>query len=309
MPKAFLTAIAAYLLALSSAVAVENEVGFAQSEGSLAIKIGGRSFGTYVYRDDKILRPYFAHLHAPGGSQVTRHHPPIPGTDAADHDTMHPGLWLGFGDISGADFWRNKAVVRHVEFIDKPSTDAGGGRFAVRNRYVAHDKTVCEEVCRVAVQLGRHGYLILLDSRFSGPDDFYFGDQEEMGLGVRVATPMAVKNGGSLTNSDGLVGEKQVWGKQADWCDYSGVVAGMPAGILLVPDPKNFRRSWFHARDYGFVAANPFGRNAFTKGEKSKVTVPRGESLRLGFAILFHAGPVDLPAAYAEALQALGAGG
>ena len=60
----------------------------------------------------------------------------------------------------------------------------------------------------------------MLDSQFSGPEEFYFGDQEEMGLGVRVATPLAVKNGGRLLKSEGGIGEKQVWVRQSDWCDY-----------------------------------------------------------------------------------------
>jgi len=105
---------------------------------------------------------------------------------------------------------------------------------------------------------------------------------------------MAVNHGGTITNRDGGRNEREVWGKQADWCDYSG----REAGILVMPDPANFRRSWFHARDYGFVAANPFGRRSFTKGEPSKVVVQPGEALTLRFGVLIHDGGVDPAAAY-----------
>jgi len=54
--------------------------------------------------------------------------------------------------------------------------------------------------------------------------------------------------------------------------------------------------------------ANPFGRHAFGKGEKSQVIVKRGESFRLRFGILIHAGAredsVDLQRAY-EAVRDL----
>ena len=149
------------------------------------------------------------------------------------------------------------------------------------------------------------GYLIDWASEFTGPEDFAFGDQEEMGLGVRVATPLTVKNGGQILNSDGSKNEKQVWGKQADWCDYGGEIDGQPVGVTLMPDPKNFRRSWFHARDYGVLVANPFGRNAFTKGEKSKVVVRKGETFRLRFGVLVHSGKVDVAAAYKDWLAAV----
>jgi hypothetical protein len=289
------------------AVRADDEVSFTTGADSLQIAVGGRPFATYVFRDEKIPRPYLAHVRAPSGTQVTRNHPPIEGTDATDHDTFHPGIWLAFGDLSGADFWRNKAKVKHVEFVEQPTAKRDGGQFAVKNRYALGDKIICDEVCRITIRVRPAGYLILWDSQFTGSDDFYFGDQEELGLGVRVATPLAVKNGGRMTNSDGLENGQQIWGKQADWCDYSGTIDARPLGVLLVPDPRNFRRSWFHARDYGFLAANPFGRNAFTGGAKSKVTVRKGQSLRLRFALLIHSGPIDLQAAHRDALSALDA--
>ena len=123
-----------------------------------------------------------------------------------------------------------------------------------------------------------------------------------MGFGVRVATPITVKNGGRILNADGLKNESEAWGKQSDWCDYSGVIDGRWAGVTLMPSPANFRRSWFHARDYGLLVANPFGRNAFTNGEKSRVDVRKPNALRIRFGILLHSSEdesrMDLDAAY-----------
>jgi hypothetical protein len=302
--RSLLTVLLGLLAPLPLASAAEP-VGFARSEDRLEIRIGTRPFATYVFRDPKILRPYLAHVRAPDGAQVTRNLPPVAGTDRTDHDTMHPGIWLAFGDLDGADFWRNKGAVEHTEFVENPTAAEGVGRFAVKNRYRDHDRVVCQEVCRIRIEALEGRTLVVWDSTFSGDQQFAFGDQEEMGLGVRVATPLAVVNGGTLSNADGHKNEKQLWGKPSDWCDYSGLIAGQPAGIMLVPDPKNFRRSWFHARDYGFVAANPFGHKAFTGGEASQVVVRPGESLRLRYAVVVHSGPVDLPAVATSALQAL----
>jgi hypothetical protein len=49
--------------------------------------------------------------------------------------------------------------------------------------------------------------------------------------------------------------------------------------------------------------ANPFGRDAFTQGEKSKVVVRKGQSLRLRFGILVWSGESDPGSAYREYLQ------
>ncbi len=287
------------LLLAAPAQAQPAKVTFVRNETSLGIRIDCKPFATYVWNDVKVKRPYFMHLRAPNGTQVTRNHPPKAG-DATDHDTMHPGLWLAFGDLAGADFWRNKGTVTHVEFVAGPIVTKDGGSFAVRNRYAAGGKTLCEEVCRITITARAAGYFIDWTSEFTGADDFHFGDQEEMGLGVRVATPLTVKAGGCILNSAGAKNEKQVWGKLADWCDYSGTIDGTEVGVALFPDPANFRRSWFHARDYGVLVANPFGKNAFAGGDKSKLVVKKGETFRIRFGVLVHSGKTDLGAAFAE---------
>jgi len=150
---------------------------------------------TYVFRDDKILRPYFAHVHAPGAIQVMRNHPPVPGVDATDHDAMHPGLWLAFGDSSGQDFWLNKARIVHVRFVKPPVVRGGRVIFTAENSFqAASGEQVCKQVSRLTVADRPSGHLLIWEATFRPEQrDMVFGDAEEMGLGVRVATPIAVK--------------------------------------------------------------------------------------------------------------------
>jgi hypothetical protein len=294
------------------------QVAVKQLDGKVEITIGGRRFATYFYRDPKITRPYFAHVHAPDGTQVTRHHPPIPGQDTLDHPEFHPGIWMAFGDISGNDYWRLKARVENGDMIEEPRGGAGEGAFAVRNRYLdAADphRVVCNEFCRFRVVARPEGALLLWDSTFTGNDEFSFGDQEEMGLGIRVATPLRVQvvdstlppPTGTMTDAKGGKNGAQIGGNSAEWCDYSGTVDGHRVGMTIFCHPDNFRPSWFHARDYGFLAANAFGRAAFHKGETSKIVVKPGESLRLRYGILVHSeedgNKPDLDAAYQDYLQ------
>ena len=140
-----------------------------------------------------------------------------------------------------------------------------------------------------------------------------------MGIGFRIATPMRVEKesagrmpagNGTILDSEGRRNGDEVWGNSADWCDYSGTLEGKHLGITLFCHPQNFRPSWFHARDYGLLEANPFGRDAFGKGEKSKVPVKPGEELRLRYGVFVHASPKgespDLAAAYADYLTVAG---
>lgn len=275
-----------------------------QQPDCLLITDGGKPVASYVFRDDKILRPYFAQVYAPGGIQVTRNHPPIPGVDATDHDTMHPGVWLAFGDLSGHDFWRNKAAIVHERFLVPPAVHDGRLTFATENALrTAGGQRICQQTSHLAIARRPAGYLLTWEATFkSDQGDFVFGDQEEMGLGVRVATAITEKSKGTIRNSAGAEGASATWGRAADWADYSGVVHQVRAGVLLMPDPANFRPSWFHNRDYGLMVANPFGHSALAKGEKSAVVVKKGEPFRLRFGVLLHAAPpgqeVDLDAEY-----------
>jgi hypothetical protein len=307
-------ALAIWLVASAGTRADDGpEVAFRQEPRQLQITIGGSPLAVYVFRDPTIPRPYFDHVHAPGTIPVTRNHPPIAGQDPTDHAELHPGLWLAFGDLGGADYWRNRAQVEHEGFVEPPTGAAGRGTFTVRNRYrsARGEATVCREVCRYTILARPAGTLLIVESTFSSDQgDFAFGDQEEMGFGVRVSTPLAVKQGGRIVNSNGARDERQVRGEAADWCDYSGTIGARRAGVTLMPDPRNFRRSWFHARDYGLLVANPFGRKSLAKGPESQVVVKRGEAFRLGFGVLLHTsttdGETDLAASYRDYLKQIG---
>lgn len=303
--------VAAATLAAQALAADPPKVELNKQPGQVEITVGGKPFATYVYADPKISRPYFAHVHAPNGTQVTRNHPPIAGKDKMDHPEFHPGIWMAFGDISGNDYWRLKAPVKQ----SKLTLNADAGELSADSQYFsANDpsEVVCEESSRFQILPTKAGTLLTWDSTFTSPHEFTFGDQEEMGLGIRVATPLRVEAGdgsippgnGTMTDSAGRKNGEQIGGNSADWCDYSGTIDGQHVGMTIICHPDNFRPSWFHARDYGFLAANAFGRAAFKHGEPSKIVVKPGESLRLRYGILIHSGDAeqqpDLNAAYDE---------
>lgn len=272
----------------TSSIAETTQLTFSPSDGQIAIQVNEQHVASYFFEDETISRPFFAHVKTSDGIQVTRNHPPKPG-DSDDHATMHPGIWLAFGDIGGADVWRNKATIKHVEFVQQPASQRNMGSFIEKKRYVRPDGTiVCDEEFRFAILAKEDSYRMDFESTFSGENEFHFGDQEEMGWGVRVATGISQIGGGQLTDSSGRSSAKAIWSNAASWCDYSGVVDGRRVGITVMSHPTNFRDSWWHARDYGLITANPFGRHAMNKGETSRIVVRPGESLKLRFAIDVH---------------------
>jgi putative heme-binding domain-containing protein len=267
----------------------EAGVRFEASEGQVAILINGQIVGTYVHDDPVTLRPFFKNIRTLSGIQVTRNHPPIESVDAGDHASMHPGIWMAFGDISGSDFWRNRARVVHERFITQPSGGKSSGSFSVSNRFETNDsKLICRQTVTHTIHFTKGNWQLTYDCAFTAPHDFYLGDQEEMGLGVRLATPLIEKNGGQLRNSAQQVGAKATWGQPATWCDYSGEIEGKWAGITIMTNNKTPRVPWWHNRNYGLMLANQFGRDAMHQGEKSKTHVKADSTLQLSFTVIIH---------------------
>jgi sialidase-1 len=282
---------------------------FQQGPDSLTIELSGRPVARYVFRDPDVSRPFFDKVCTPSGIEVTRPNPPREGQDPTDHVGLHPGVWLSFGDLNGHDYWRLKARTQHAGFLGQPLGGEGEGSFTVVNRYLATTGTgvVCTEICQYTIRSCASGWMLVSDSQFRPEGgDLVFGDQEELGWGVRVATPLVVDRGmgGRILDHEGRRNGKQVWGQLVPWCDYSGTMEGRWVGMLVCASGDNFHPSWAHARDYGFVALNPFARQAFTRQEPRRKVVPLGEKLNLRFGVVIHESAaeadVELARAYSD---------
>lgn len=262
---------------------------------------GGEPVAAFVFADPAVGRPAFRDLAAPGGTIVTRPCPPRKGVDADDHATMHPGVWLCFSDLSAADPWRHKTAVRFVGFDGEPATADGTARFTFTVDYLAtvtdtpDAPVVCRERSSVSIRDREiDGFPVrsmLWDAELApgGKKPLVFGDCEEMGLGLRVATPLSPARGGRYLASHGGVNEKGIFGRAAPWVDACGAIDGRRVGATVIDLTGNPREPFFHARDYGLVLANAFGRNAYgVKDPAPPITLEPGNSLRLRSAVLLH---------------------
>ena len=149
------------------------------------------------------------------------------------------------------------------------------------------------------------GYLLTIEAKLSSSTrDLVFGDQEEMGLGVRLTGPLIEKSGGKVLLSDGKEGAKTAWGNVADWCVYSRTVEGRNVGAAIFAATSNPRRPWWHTRDYGVMVANSFGKRALGPESDGKLTLKKGDVLTLKHGVLlFNTGsgaPPDIAAAYRQ---------
>jgi hypothetical protein len=294
---AFCPGLALLMLASAAPVLAADGVRIEQQDGKLRIQIDGELFSEYRYADGS--RPYLYPILGPGGVRMTRHWPMEQAPDEEHDHPHHRSFWFGHGDVNGHDFWSEEPKAGrtvHDKFLEiRSGPDEGVIRSA--NKCVAQDGTV---VCtdERTLRIHRVSDARLMDFEIviqAGDKDLVFGDTKEGTMAVRLAETMRLKGKvgkGRIVNSEGLR-DDATWGKRARWVDYSGPVSGQEVGLAMFDHPKNPRHpTWWHVRDYGLFAANPFGVHDFEKkpAGAGNLAVKAGETLTFRYRFYFHRG-------------------
>jgi hypothetical protein len=305
------------VLWLNTTAAQEETASFVRVKTSMSSHIlfraGGKTAAIYRFGDD-LFKPIFWPLTAPGGVEVTRAWPmrPLQKGGSADHHHQK-SAWFTYGDVipEGVEI---KHKHKGVEGIDFWSEERDSGRIVCVSDYrISHNSVatvnewntpegekIMDEHRKIQFFDYKTARLIVVDIHMRAVVPITFGDTKEGAFGVRVADSMTEKMGkGRITNAEGKVGMSQCWGRISAWCDYSGPVGGEIVGIAIFASPNNPQSTCWHSRDYGLMAANPFGRakSGFPdmkdkNDKKDLVRLNKDEELKLRYGIFVHQGDV-----------------
>lgn len=273
------------------------DVKFTQHDASIDVSVDGKPFTTYHFdekTDPQFKRPYFFPVLAADGTELTSDQTKVAGGDHPHHRSFY----VAHGNVNGADHWSlqlkdKQPQQRHLGF-DKLEN----GTIVERLAWDTADlKSVLLNESRTirffTFEDGSRGVDLTVALMPAGKEPVTLGDTKEAGLcSVRVAT--AIAKSATLTNSQGKTGEKDIWGKPADWCDTSGTIDGKLYGIAIFDHPTNPRHpTQWHARQYGLMTANPFGLHDYDKSQPKgagdmKLAPEKPTTFR--YRVVFHAG-------------------
>ena len=252
---------------------------------SLHVYFGDELFCRYDRRNE--LRPILWPVNGPAGAPVTRAFPQeegVPG-EASDHP-HHQSVWYGHGAVNGHDFWHAGHGERVIDLGDMKLESAGADGVLKRG-FLMSWQAEGEELCQEERVLSFRGtseerWVDFELTIHANQTDLHFGDTKEGSFAVRLAPTLRLKGAvaeGEIRNSAGDVAG-EVWGKRASWVEYSGPVGGETVYVSLHDDSSNLRHpTWWHARDYGLLGANPFGVHDFegVAAGAGDFTLPKGE--------------------------------
>jgi hypothetical protein len=317
-------ALAVLAFSLTPAFVVGASVELKQSGDRIEIAIGGRPFTTY-YFGQEASKAYLMPLQTPRGLVISR---PFPvGNDVSKGDpkasSFEPHqrpLYFAHGNVDGLNFWAEQGFDKYygapprqayghmadpkIEKLQSgPESGIVKATFALAD---SNNRVIGHETQMFTFKGDDHQRIIDCDFIAKATDGpITFGDTKEGTFGIRLGAELSAPLGHML-NSHGGEGEKNIWGKPADWVNYYGVISGQKVGIIVFDHPNSFRHpTTWHARGYGLLAANPFGAREFTgdKGKDGSWTVPEGGSLEFRYRVVIYDGvltPEQIAAAYQQ---------
>lgn len=297
---------------LLTAWQLQAQVEFQHLSDRVDVVIDGKPF-TSMHFGIESRKPFLFPLITPGGHKVTRGFPldPVPG-DPTDHPHQK-GLWTGTELLSGMDFWENDPSYKRprmgtIRFRDV--TRAKGGPRDGMLDYSAdwispESKLVVSEAHSLrffSAGPDVRGVDVDLVLTARGDEPVTFEDQQDAVIGIRLGPAFEEKTGAYAENAEGFRGEAGIRGRASRWVDWKAKMGGQMVGFAILDHPENLSSpARWHIRTFGFLACNPFARQAFDPNAATaeKVLKP-GESVRLRYRILVHDGSVDMKAAYRE---------
>ncbi len=269
------------------------DVRLESKDDRVTVWLGEEVFTEYIFKgyEKPILYPVIG----PAGIGMTRNWPMRDDAENEAHDhPHHKSIWFGHMDVNGENFW---ATGENAGTTVSKSVTIDGNTIHSQNDLIGRGGKLVATDSR-EISFSADGETRVIDyavTYHASQGDIIFGDNKDGQMGIRMNPHLRIKGpvaNGQAVNSTGVT-TADIWGKRADWIDYWGTVDGDVVGIAIFDHPSNLRHpTWWHARDYGLVSANPFGRQDFEgeQAESGDYKLPSGESLTFKHRFVIHRG-------------------
>jgi len=274
------------------AATAKPDFAWRQTDCSVALLNHGRMVWEHVY-DKKIGKPYMR-FGLVDGTELTRPWPYPKDYPRNDH-SWHRALWWSWKKINGVNYWEgNQTGTEPVEANIATRPD-GSARIELTVAYHRPGETpVVMEKRAVAVSAPDSGgtYVIDWEAVFTAPgkDDVRFDQNSYGGFALRMAAECCGDARRKIpawvfSNSEGRANCND---QAARWVAYQGAAPnGQTACVAIFDHPANpgHPALWQTRSHYPYL--NP------SLTCKSDYVLPAGQSLRLRYGVLVHAGAAD----------------
>lgn len=276
-----ITAILAGLLIvipLSAARITAEKVG-----SKINVTINNKFFTSYVFSEDEKY-PFFYPVNGPvsGGSVTSMRNAVYP---------HHTSLFFGCDLVNGGNYWQEGLLRGRIISVNAEIIKQGGDTLIIT------DECIWSRPGAISPVKDTRRYIITAPSETESRIDVEI--KMEMLIDVtikktnhslfsaRMAADLAVTNGGTMINAEGIKGEKETFGKKSPWMDFYGKRGNATEGLAILQHPSNpwYPSPWF-TRDYGFMSPTPM----YWPENDKEMFLKKGTVLNLRYRVLVHSG-------------------
>jgi hypothetical protein len=247
------------------------------------VSINNKFFTSYIFSGDEKY-PFFYPVNGPisGGSVTSMRNAVYP---------HHTSLFFGCDMVNGGNYWQEGLLRGRIISVNAEIAKQGGDTVVITDECIWSRPGALSPIkdTRIYTITAPSESITLIDAeiRMEMLMDVTIRKTNHSLFSVRMAADLAVTNGGTMINAEGVKSEKETFGKRSAWMDFYGKRGNAVEGIAILQHPSNpwYPSPWF-TRDYGFMSPTPMywpenDRDTFMK---------KGTVLNLRYRVIVHAG-------------------
>lgn len=274
----------AFLAGLLIVIPVSAAKITAEKVGSkINVSINNKFFTSYIFSGDEKY-PFFYPVNGPisGGSVTSMRNAVYP---------HHTSLFFGCDMVNGGNYWQEGLLRGRIISVNAEIAKQGGDTVVITDECIWSRPGALSPIkdTRIYTITAPSENITLIDAeiRMEMLMDVTIRKTNHSLFSVRMAADLAVTNGGTMINAEGVKSEKETFGKRSAWMDFYGKRGNAVEGIAILQHPSNpwYPSPWF-TRDYGFMSPTPM----YWPENDKETFMKKGTVLNLRYRVIVHAG-------------------
>jgi hypothetical protein len=247
------------------------------------VTINGKYFTSYIFSEDEKYTFFFP-VNGPvsGGSVTSMRNAVWP---------HHSSLFFGCDEVNGGNYWQEGLERGRIISVNAQVLKEGGDTAIITDECIWSRPgalSPIKDIRRFTIT-APSDTVTMIDAEITMETliDVVIKKTNHSFFSVRMASDLAVTNGGTMINAEGLMSEAGTFGKNSPWIDYYGKRGNAIEGLTIMQHPSNpwYPSPWF-TRDYGFMSPTPM--NWPQNGTDTQMK--KGTILVLRYRVLVHSG-------------------
>ena len=234
------------------------------------VLVNGKLFTSYVYSDSLADKPVLYPVNTAQGDCIVK--------NLSKDAQVAGGLWLGYGNANGTNFWVNKneiknsGKIKHTKILKtKNGNDAGGLEVGMVWSKANGEEVLYQNNKYIFRAAGNTRTIDVVVTLTSILEPVIFTDSEEGFFALNLIKEISLPANGynQVKNSERLE-DVDIKGKKAKWLLFPGKIKNSPVSVAILDHPLNIGSPTFWDINYdGLVSANPLGLKIYSQGKQA----------------------------------------